>query len=126
MEHSSTSSPTHDDAAPADPPTAGSAVNGASAPDDGVTVTVTVGALDDGFYVADDGPGIPPEEREAVFESGYSTGGSGTGLGLSIVEQVAREHGWTVDLEEGADGGARFEFAGVEFVDSDADLEWAG
>ena len=104
------------EAAPADPPTAGSAAAGATAAaDDGVTITI--GALEDGFYVADDGPGIPPEEREAVFESGYSTGESGTGLGLSIVEQVAREHGWTVDLEESADGGARFEFTGVELVD---------
>ncbi len=128
VEHGSTSPPSQaqEDAAPADPPTAGSvAADGAPAADDGVTVTV--GALDDGegFYVADDGPGIPPEERDAVFESGYSTGDDGTGLGLSIVEQVAREHGWTVDLEESADGGARFEFAGVEFVD-DAGLEWTG
>ena len=112
-----------DEAAPADPPTAGSAAAGATAAaDDGVTITI--GALEDGLYVADDGPGIPPEEWEAVFESGYSTGESGTGLGLSIVEQVAREHGWTVDLGESADGGARFEFTGVEFVDDpDAGME---
>ena len=132
MEHGSTSPPSQaredaaergsgehlppGEAAPADPPTAGSAAAGATAAaDDGVTITI--GALEDGFYVADDGPGIPPEEREAVFESGYSTGESGTGLGLSIVEQVAREHGWTVDLGESADGGARFEFTGVELVD---------
>ena len=127
VEHGSTSPPSHDDAAPADPPTAGSAAASApAATDDGVTVTVTIGTSEDGFYVADDGPGIPPEEREAVFESGYSTGGSGTGLGLSIVEQVAREHGWTVDLGESADGGARFEFTDVEFVDPDAGLEWTG
>ena len=127
-EHGSTSPPSHDDAAPADPPTAGSAAASTpAATDDGVTVTVTIGTFENGFYVADDGPGIPPEEREAVFESGYSTGGSGTGLGLSIVEQVAREHGWTVDLGESADGGARFEFTGVEFVDDpDAGLEWTG
>ena len=111
------------EAAPADPPTAGSAAAGATAAtDDGVTITI--GALEDGFYVADDGPGIPPEEREAVFESGYSTGESGTGLGLGIVGQVAREHGWTVDLGESADGGARFEFTGVGVVDDlDAGVE---
>ena len=34
---------------------------------------------DDGFYVADDGPGIPPEERERIFESGYSRSPDGTG-----------------------------------------------
>ena len=74
-------------------------------------VTVTVGQLDDrpGFYVADDGPGIPPEEREHVFEFGFS-GSDGTGLGLAIVEMVAEAHGWSVSVTEGTAGGARFEF----------------
>jgi signal transduction histidine kinase len=45
-------------------------------------VTVTVGVLDDGFYVADDGEGIPGSEREEVLAAGYSTTESGTGLGL--------------------------------------------
>ncbi len=80
---------------------------------------MTVGALpdDDGFYVADDGVGIAPERRVEVFEAGHPTAGSGTGLGLRIVEQVATAHDWTVDLTESADGGARFEFRGVEVVD---------
>jgi PAS domain S-box-containing protein len=81
------------------------------------SVTVTVGDLEEGFYVADDGVGVSPDEREAVFESGYSTGESGTGLGLSIVEQVAREHGWEPALVTSAEGGARFEFSGVAFVE---------
>jgi nitrogen fixation/metabolism regulation signal transduction histidine kinase len=81
-------------------------------PDDG-SVTVVVGDLADGFYVADDGVGIPPAKREEVFESGYSSG-DGTGLGLSIVRQVAREHGWDVALTESDAHGARFEFTGVE------------
>ena len=85
----------------------------------GPAVTVTVGPLDDaaGFYVADDGPGIAPEDRERVFEAGYSTLQGGTGLGLSIVRQVAEAHGWTVAATEGAKGGARFEFTGVDFVE---------
>ena len=82
-------------------------------PDDGA-VTVTVGDLPDGFYVADDGPGIPPDEREAVFEAGYSTRRGGTGLGLSIVSDVAAAHGWTVRVTESEAGGARFEITGVE------------
>jgi PAS domain S-box-containing protein len=82
--------------------------------DDGPSVTVTVGDTEDGFYVADDGPGIPEAERERVFESGYSTRADGTGFGLRIVEQVAETHGWTVALAESADGGARFDIAGVE------------
>ena len=73
-------------------------------------VTVTVGSLDDGFYVADDGPGIPPEEREDVFERGYTTTDGGTGFGLAIVADIAAAHGWSVELTESDGGGARFEF----------------
>ncbi|WP_276272015.1 GAF domain-containing protein [Haloarcula litorea] len=83
----------------------------------GGTVQVTVGALDDGFYVADDGPGIPEDERENLFESGYTTSDSGTGFGLAIVQQIADAHGWSVRATESAAGGARFEVSGVEFAD---------
>ncbi|MFB6281342.1 MAG: sensor histidine kinase [Haloferacaceae archaeon] len=76
--------------------------------------TITVGDLPDGFYVEDDGAGIPPEEREAVFESGYSTSPDGTGFGLHIVRRFAEAHGWEVRATDGPDGGARFEFTGVE------------
>jgi len=74
--------------------------------------TVTVGRLGDGggFYVADDGPGIPPDERDDVFEHGYTTDSGGTGLGLTIVERIADAHGWTVAATESEAGGARFEF----------------
>jgi PAS domain S-box-containing protein len=76
----------------------------------GEDVTVRVGLLDeDGFYVADDGPGIPPLQRETVFDHGFSTGEAGTGFGLSIVEGIAEAHGWSVAATGSADGGARFE-----------------
>ena len=76
-------------------------------------VTVTVGRLesDEGFYVADDGPGIPPEQREKVFEHGYSTASGGTGLGLAIVSEIVEAHGWTIDVTESSSGGARFEIS---------------
>jgi len=80
-------------------------------------VTVTVGDLDDGFYVADDGPGIPEAEREDVFERGYTTERDGTGFGLAIVERIAEAHDWSVDVTQSASGGARFEVTGIEFVD---------
>jgi len=80
----------------------------------GPGVSVTVGPLDDGFYVADDGPGIPPEERERVFEPGYSASRSGTGLGLAIVEQVVEAHGWDLAVTASSGGGARFEVAGLD------------
>ncbi|WP_338742283.1 HAMP domain-containing sensor histidine kinase [Haloplanus salilacus] len=72
-------------------------------------VTVTVGALADGFYVADDGTGIPADERETVFEPGHSTMDGGTGLGLAIVEQIIAAHDWSVALTTSDSGGARFE-----------------
>ncbi|WP_256302000.1 PAS domain S-box protein [Haloarchaeobius salinus] len=75
----------------------------------GMDVTVTVGDTDTGFYVADDGPGIPESEHEKVFEAGYSTADAGTGFGLDIVEQIVAAHDWTVQLTESADGGARFD-----------------
>ncbi|TKX75264.1 response regulator [Halorubrum sp. GN11_10-6_MGM] len=83
----------------------------------GADVTVTVGTLPDGFYVADDGPGIEPDRREAVFDAGHSTSQSGTGFGLRIVEQVADAHGWSVRAVESEAGGARFEITGVESAD---------
>jgi PAS domain S-box-containing protein len=79
-------------------------------------VTVTVGDLDDrnGFYVADDGPGIPEVERDVVFDPGYSTASDGTGFGLAIVADIAAVHGWEVDVTESESGGARVEIAGVD------------
>ncbi|WP_436901311.1 PAS domain-containing protein [Halovenus halobia] len=80
--------------------------------------TVTVGTLDpDGFYVEDDGVGLAVEERDRVFEAGYTTKDDGTGLGLAIVEQVATEHGWDIDVTESEAGGARFEITGVGLLD---------
>ena len=79
-------------------------------------LTVRVGELPSGFYVEDTGPGIPPDERDRVFEAGYTTDRSGTGFGLSIVREIAGAHGWEVAVVEGTDGGARFEFTGVEYV----------
>ncbi|PSQ07529.1 hypothetical protein BRC97_03700 [Halobacteriales archaeon QS_6_71_20] len=79
----------------------------------GDDVHVTVGRLDDredaaGFYVADDGPGIPSGDREAVFDRGHTTAEDGTGFGLAIVSEIARAHDWSVRAAEGGDG-ARFE-----------------
>jgi PAS domain S-box-containing protein len=76
----------------------------------GPAVTVRVGPLDRGFFVADDGPGFPEEPDESVFEAGVSTSPEGTGLGLTIVDEIATMHGWSIDATDGSQGGARIEF----------------
>ncbi len=83
----------------------------------GVDVTVTIGEVETGFYVEDDGPGIPVEEREDIFEAGYTTAFKGTGFGLRIARQVAEAHGFDIRVTDGEQGGARFEVTGVEIIE---------
>ncbi|MFB6272513.1 MAG: sensor histidine kinase [Salinibacter sp.] len=82
----------------------------------GEEVVVRVGDLPTGFFVEDDGSGIPGATREKVFEEGGSSNPDGTGLGLSIVETVAEGHAWVLSVAEGPAGGARFEVEGVKVV----------
>ena len=64
--------------------------------------------------VADSGPGIPPAEREAVFERFHQVGGNGsarragTGLGLAIVRELVELHGGTIAVHDSPEGGASF------------------
>jgi PAS domain S-box-containing protein len=83
----------------------------------GPTVSVTVGETSDGFYVADDGPGLQSDDHAAATEAGHSETAGGTGLGLAIVEEIAGAHGWEVTITDAETGGLRVEFAGVTFVD---------
>ena len=65
--------------------------------------------------VEDDGDGIPPAQRERVFErfvrldESRSRGGGGAGLGLSIVHEIAVAHGGSVQVTTSTLGGAAFE-----------------
>ncbi|WP_144060678.1 histidine kinase N-terminal 7TM domain-containing protein [Salinarchaeum sp. Harcht-Bsk1] len=89
----------------------------------GDTLTVRIGPIGDdvrtpadeerGFFVEDDGVGIPEADRSKIFEPGHSTGSQGTGLGLSIVRSIAEGHGWSVRATKAPDGGARFEITDV-------------
>jgi PAS domain S-box-containing protein len=79
----------------------------------GSDVTVRVGVTDDGFFVADDGPGIPEKHRDDVVEPGWTTDQEGTGLGLNIVSEIAVAHDWNLSVSESAEGGARFDFTGA-------------
>ena len=77
----------------------------------GSDVTVRVGCHNElRIYVEDNGPGIPVEKRDEVFEPGHSSAQGGTGFGLTIVKRIVEAHGWELSVADGTEGGARFEF----------------
>ncbi len=67
--------------------------------------------------VDDEGPGIPPDAREEIFEpfarlpGEKASSGSGSGLGLAIARRLAVQHGGTLSVTDAPGGGARFELA---------------
>jgi signal transduction histidine kinase len=75
-------------------------------------VRVSVEQPDEGvaLVVEDDGPGVPADQRERIFEPFHTGRGEGTGLGLAIVKSVAEDHRAGVRIGSSADlGGSRFE-----------------
>lgn len=77
-------------------------------------VTVRCGQIDEQIFleVEDDGPGIPDQERKLAIERFYRAAGTqgvgiGSGLGLSIVDEIARNHGGRLLLEDGPQGGLK-------------------
>lgn len=58
--------------------------------------------------VADNGPGIPREEREQIFEPFFSRRPGGTGLGLSLTQTIIADHGGKIVVAENAPHGTRF------------------
>lgn len=63
--------------------------------------TVRAARSSTGFFVVDDGPGIPEGERNHVFDHGHTSSDSGTGFGLSIVATIVDAHGWDVAVGGG-------------------------
>ena len=59
------------------------------------------------IVVADDGPGIPPAEREKLFLPYYSTKRRGSGLGLAIVRRIIAEHGGSIEVDATTSPAAR-------------------
>lgn len=88
------------------------------------TLSVRVGALNDGFYVEDDGAGLPEIAEGQLFDSGVTTHKQGTGFGLSIVEKLVNAHGWEVRATDSDGGGARFEISGVERTSAPVEETW--
>jgi PAS domain S-box-containing protein len=81
----------------------------------GETVHITIGRLDDddGFFIEDDGPGIPEDDRDTVFDWQHSTKAGGTGIGLKSVKQIVNSEGWLISITDGEADGARFEITGI-------------
>jgi signal transduction histidine kinase len=80
---------------------------------DGGTVRCTLEARGEQIVlsVADSGPGVPPEQREAIFDRFHRGAGDhrgGTGLGLAIVQEFVALHGGAVSVDDAPEGGARF------------------
>ncbi len=74
------------------------------------TIKVTTGHSKDSVWIeiTDQGPGIPAEDEEAIFEPFYSTKPGGTGLGLSISSRIIEQHGGSISIERPPGGGASF------------------
>lgn len=73
-----------------------------------ITVETRAGVDRAVLEVADDGPGIPPEDRERIFEFGFSTKPGGSGLGLPTVQRLAAEMGGSVSVDRIPDRGTVF------------------
>jgi two-component system nitrogen regulation sensor histidine kinase NtrY len=86
-------------------------LNAVEATPPGGTVTVSTGSTESGgveIVVDDQGPGVPPTERDRIFEPYYTTKPSGTGLGLAMVWKIVSEHGGRIEIHDAPERGARF------------------
>jgi two-component system NtrC family sensor kinase len=76
--------------------------------------TIEVSCVSEGGRVrislADSGPGVPADMRRKIFDPFFSTKppGHGTGLGLAISRSIVESYGGTLELDPGAESGARF------------------
>ncbi len=71
---------------------------------------ITLDADEVGAYIRDNGPGVRPRDREAIFERGFSRRRGGRGLGLSLAKELLERDGWSLDLLA-SESGAEFRIA---------------
>ena len=84
------------------------------------------------FSVTDEGPGLPGDDPEVLFQPFYSTKGRGSGVGLALVQRIVTDHGGTVRLENGPaagrggdgphPGGAAMSHGSILVVDDEAGI----
>ena len=60
------------------------------------------------IHVSDNGPGVPDDRKEKIFEPFVSTKETGMGLGLAVSRRIIEAHGGTIDVTDNPGGGARF------------------
>lgn len=87
--------------------------NGIEALPAGGQITISAEVVGDGtprvrLDVADDGPGVPRELRERIFQLFMTTKATGTGVGLAVARKIVERHGGTIRLEDGVPHGTRF------------------
>jgi signal transduction histidine kinase len=58
--------------------------------------------------IRDNGPGVPPENRQEIFKPYFTTNKKGTGLGLAVVQQIVLAHGWEIQCLGNQPKGAIF------------------
>ncbi|MEF8826711.1 MAG: sensor histidine kinase [Halapricum sp.] len=81
----------------------------------GENVTIDVDLLEERFYVADDGVGIPDGLKSDLFEVRYVDAAEDTGYGLYVISAIVEAHDGEIVATDSDAGGARFEITGVEF-----------
>jgi PAS domain S-box-containing protein len=78
-------------------------------------ISIRVGKTEDGFYLEDNGPGIPEKHREDVLTPGFTTKSGGNGMGMASVRQIVDAHGWQINITEAETlDGVRFEITRIE------------
>jgi two-component system, NtrC family, sensor histidine kinase HydH len=66
--------------------------------------------------VRDDGPGVPPENRQEIFKPYFTTHQKGTGLGLAVVQQIIHAHGWEITCLDNEPRGAIFRISHIKIA----------
>jgi signal transduction histidine kinase len=92
-------------------------LNSIQAVDTGGKIEVAIektGPGEAAINVTDDGPGVPPEDRDEIFRPYFTTSEDGTGLGLAVVRQIVLAHQWDIACVSNDGGGAVFRITGLK------------